>query len=105
MSAGRFILSKSLIISCCSACLEAGSYFVLSCSIEVNGAQYSPWKLPICNTHLSFWARMILRSQMVGTKMTIANDTFTIYSNRHFVTILNIAAPHGSVKTSDVKLR
>ena len=36
-------------------------------------------------THLPFWARMILGFQMVGTKMTIANDAFTIYSNRHLI--------------------
>lgn len=34
---------------------------------------------------------------MVGAKMTIANDAFTIYANGHLVTILNIAVPHGYV--------
>lgn len=41
VSAGRLILLISLIILCCSACLEAGSYFASSCLTEVNIARGS----------------------------------------------------------------
>ena len=41
---------------------------------------------------------------MVGAKMTIANNAFTMYSNGHLATILDIAIPHGYVMCISLRL-